>query len=91
MINMVTLVGKVSTLPFESTAGIEGHPYAFTVKTDDTSFDIHIWEKLADIIAEKFGLDTMVGIKGQLVKANGSIHIIAERVSFVSQASEGDA
>ena len=97
MLNQVIMIGKVASFPQRNekdyvlasfTMEVE-RPY-FTADGQPQSdlFPVTLWRGIADVISEKYHLGETVAVKGRLEMNNGSIEIIAERVSFITRHGE---
>ena len=85
MLNQVALIGTLSGKPILSANSPDKTPYKIFVKMDSgEEIAIYIWKSLADVIAEKYAIDTLLGVKGNLKVYNGELIVVAERISFMT-------
>ncbi len=84
MLNQVALIGTLSGKPTSSADNPEKTPYKIFIKTDTEEIAIYIWKSLADVIAEKYTIGTLLAVKGSLKVYNGQLIVVAERISFMT-------
>ncbi len=84
MLNQVALIGTLSGKPINSADSPEKTPYKMFIKTDAEEIAIYIWKSLADVIAEKYAIGTLLAVKGSLKVYNGQLIVVAERISFMT-------
>ena len=99
MLNQIIMIGKVASFPVRNEKDYVLASFVMEVERPYSQPDgshktdllpVTLWRGVADVISEKHHLGETVAVKGRLEMNNGTMEIIAERVSFITDRSSAE-
>lgn len=96
MLNQIVFVGTLAEKPvYADNKDLAGNCYKITLTSENEgsgkqNIDIYLWKQITEVINEKYGIGTLIGIKGYLKQCDDKLYVIATRISFVTPQGGDD-
>lgn len=96
MLNQIVLVGSLAEKPVfvdDPALGSTCYKAKITTETEETGkqdIDICLWKQITEVINEKYGIGTLIGIKGYLKQQDDRLMVITTRISFVTPQEDNE-
>ena len=97
MLNQIVLAGSLAEKPvFVDNEALGNTCFKAKLASESEesgkqSIDIYLWKQITEVINEKYGIGTLIGIKGYLKQVDDKLYVITTRISFVTpQGGDGN-